>query len=286
MLVFFEAGLRRDIIRELKSNFMRYPRFVKPTFGATTLLMDEKPVKLPTLFILLFKNYYSYKIKTKYRSSLINSWCLNRLLRMKNYLPRRLFFLNKSQYFDLGKRLPRVKNFNYIQQKRVDLLKLQYFYCFKKLSTVRRFLYKIEYSRSTWHYKYGLSSMLVHMLFRLNLFPNIKFCYTAIKLGFVLLNGLKTTNPFKSVVMLDTISIQPTFIKFVFRYFLKRLRKYRLLVNIPSFFDYDYRTMRFHIWRDLTVNEQYFSYEYPFQRPVNYDYPTIKLQPITYRRKF
>jgi len=149
MLVFFEAGLRRDIIRELKSNFMRYPRFVKPTFGATTLLMDEKPVKLPTLFILLFKNYYSYKIKTKYRSSLINSWCLNRLLRMKNYLPRRLFFLNKSQYFDLGKRLPRVKNFNYIQQKRVDLLKLQYFYCFKKLSTVRRFLYKIEYSRST-----------------------------------------------------------------------------------------------------------------------------------------
>lgn len=281
ILIIFENRLRRDIINEFKKDFMQYPRFKNA--------QQQKPQKLTqtdSLFTTLFQNYYSYRIKTKFNSTLLNAWNLSRILRLKRSMSRRLFFLNKDQYFDIGKRLPRVRGYNYIQQKRIELLKLQEFYCFKHLSTVRRFLRSIEFNKSTWNYRYGFASMLAHMLFRLNLFPTMKFCYTFIKLGAVQINNKPVTNPFRSVNLFDTISIKPTYIKFVFYYFIARLKRREIMVNIPSFFDYDYKLMRFFIWRPLTSTEQYFSFEYPFQRTSLYDPTIFFINTINYRKNF
>lgn len=286
ILVNFENNLRRTWIYELKPEFMRFPFFIFRNSRFKTppknLIIKSNPTNF---FFFLFKNYFAYKVRTTKKSKLITNWVINHINRIKRNLPRRLYFLNKAQYFSVGQRLPRIQAPNYIRFKRVQFYKLKTFYCFKKVSTLRRFLQNIEYRQSQWNYKWGLSSTLVHMFFRTNLFPTMKFCYALINIGGAQINGKIVTSPFKSVNLYDTISITPAYIKYFFKYFLKRVKNRLLLTNIPNFFDYDYQTMRFCVWRELTTSEQYFWYEYPFQRPTEIDGQQLDLGPRTYRKK-
>jgi len=144
------------------------------------------------------------------------------------------------------------------------LLKNQHFYNFPNLRLTSAYLKKFDYkSRSA--LTFGISSTIMHLLFRTNIFLNSRCCYFLIKNGGILVNNIRIHNPYKLLQVNDHFSVDLKLIPYLF--FLLYFRAQRIfLSNIPNFIDFDYRLMTFKIWRLPTKLEAYFSYQYPFQR--------------------
>ena len=264
-LISFEFNLRHKFLRNLRPFRMRLPRFRYPWF----VRKKKNPRPNARIFFrTLLSRYFIFKhdiLPTQ--NSFLAAWKISKLRKIKLNLGRRLYRHNNLQYFSVGERLPFVKKKPRSYLEKVNLLALRQFYCFKRNAPFKNFWFKIMKRQGGTCYQAGVSSTLLHMFFRTNLFPTTKFCFALIKMGGVLINSKVVTNPYAPLRTYDVLQVSDSFRLLVFGYFLKRVQNKQLLVNIPNFFDYDYRLLYFCVWRPLTVQESSFWFQYPFHRP-------------------
>lgn len=218
-----------------------------------------------------FKNlnrYFKIKRLVRQDSSILLYWQMSALLYKKKRLGRKIFQKNKTFYYSLGRRLPRFKKTRLKKHLGVVSQAYPLHFCFKdlnKLITYRNYISKLNFKDPNF---FGLESVLLNQIFRVNLFPTTRYCYLFIKLGHVYLNGRVCRNPHQLVKVGDTFKINNKLLKRLTAFLWLHLKKKRVAINAPNYIDCNYKVFSFHIWRRPTRQEAMVTETFPF-RDIN-----------------
>lgn len=110
----------------------------------------------------------------------------------------------------------------------------------------------------------GIESVLVLFLFRLNFFVNLKVAYRFIKNFGVFIDGRLFFNPYFFLSEGQIVNFKKKFFFFFIDYLKNRLKKSKVLLNIPDYILADYKTFSFTIGRKPFNSEIILPYDFPF----------------------
>lgn len=230
--------------------------------------------KLKTLdkffFFYMLKYYNKYFSFFSPQPNLLATWMRLRFNRLRKTYPRKAYQLTEKHFISLNKRPPFVHRIRFINARKLIASYHVAYFCFSSFKKLKNMLRKYEYSFVKKKISLGLHGAVISQLFRTNIFPTTKYCYALIKMGALCVNGRTCTNPYKILVVGDSFSINKKFIKKCSKLLRYRLRKDFILVNIPNYIDYCYKTFHFLIWRQPLPRELYFTYFYPFANKQMY----------------
>lgn len=249
----------------------------------------KKIILLPTVKnqkdqkIILSSLYKQKKISTAHKKfvlkCLLNLTFFNKLPRVtlirkwKYRLKKDLSsFIHLSRWWQ-GRRVPFYKYTylrrpkSYIITRGLDRILQQYHFGFGTQASLRAYVRRYAHKEFLSHYGYlGIEGMLANLLCRLTLFPEIRTAYAFIRSGAFLVDNVKTNNPRKMIRLGSTISVSSEFRKVILKYYLLWVKQKRVLVGIPFYFDYDFKLMKFRIWRKITESEQKKIGYYPLKK--------------------
>lgn len=237
----------------------------------TPRFLEANPV-FSNFFQLCFKyHFFRSQLDTK-ENRLLSYWMGSHLQKLNKFLPTKLYYLHNRYFFSLNKKLPYVTTPKFLDSQ---LQLIDYFtthYCFHSKARFKTFYrkYEVQCRRFANSLNFGAHSLLINQLFLTNSFPTTKFCYTLIRLGGVFVNKKICKSPHRLIKVYDSFFISPPFLRLTSHFFLQRLKKERIIFNVPNYFVYDYSTFFFYIWRKPTKEETYFLHFYPFSYDTLY----------------
>jgi hypothetical protein len=158
-------------------------------------------------------------------------------------VPTILYHFNNRNYYASDKKPPKFRALRQRVRAKLELLKMQHFYNFPNLRATANYLKKFDYTLRS-NSRFGISSSIMHLLFRTNIFLNTRVCYFLIKSGGILVNDVPIHNPYKLLKIHDHFSADKKLIFYLFSLLSFRVAR-GLLVNIPNFIDFDYKLMNF-----------------------------------------
>lgn len=171
-----------------------------------------------------------------------------------------------------GKKVPFFKYtylkrpYEYLIRPFTDTILQQHHYGFSSFASFKAYVNRFAQKGLSHRAFLGLEGMLANLLCRLTIFPEIRVAYAFIRSGAFLVNTKKITNPRKIIYVGDTISVERSFKKLILKYYLLWLKQDRILFGIPLYFDYDFKLMKFKVWRKITRAEANFIGYYPIKK--------------------
>lgn len=267
----FENFLRRRVLRSIRrhSAVLQHPtrgRKDRRLYSRLPLIPSRHLNPLNSIFFKLFFNYsVTKKIFNPQQNKLIVFWINSCLYRLRKRVPTILYHFNNRNYYASDKKPPKFKILRNRARNKVELLKAQHFYNFPNLRATAKYLKKFDYTLRS-NSRFGISSSIMHLLFRTNIFMNSRVCYFLVKSGGISVNNFQIHNPYKLLKVHDHFSVNKNLVHYLFALLFFRVTR-GLLANIPNFIDFDYKLMNFKLWRLPTKLENYFCYNFPFQRP-------------------
>lgn len=274
LLALFEINLRTTVVKLLKPLKFRFKwRHRRRFFGRRKRRKVRVVVRNPKLlrnlfFTNLFKYYSAYHKFSARQNALLSHWSKAHLARLRSKIPSFLYHLNRKRRAAGIDKL-RIRRVSYNVEKKLDLLRCQQYFCLPTINQTKCFLrrHELNYFKMVKDSAFlGMEGNILSIIFRTNLFPTTRFGYALVKLGVVSVNGVSIVSPRKLLQVFDTIQFHPAFIKTLFYYFKRRLKRKLLLVNAPRYLSCNYKLMSFKIWRVPTEGERKYLNTYPFRR--------------------
>lgn len=252
----------------LKNKFLKikYDYYLNKIEKKNIFSFDKSALR-KIFFYNLFKYSTFYNNRFSFVSKFESIWIKSHLVRLKFILPKDLgkMYHQNSLKWLIRRPYKKLSTINF--HNKVELLKQLNFFCFSTLSQTRKFLRRVEFLKKPNIIYLGLEGCFINLLFRTNLFLTTKQIYTFIKLGAFKINEVTVLNPYKVLSIFDSFSVNKKFFFIIWSFFLDKVRKNLILVNIPNYLDYDYKLLNFFIWRLPTETECRFTYSFPFFRP-------------------
>lgn len=190
---------------------------------------------------------------------------------------KRMYLSNKDNFFRFSKKNDnkflyqldgtdqefKKKKRRFIGKKRLTILKLKAFYGNIRLKSLKSLLNLKSKNPRIWSGTkvFLLENRLDIFLHRTNFFPTIFFVKQFIKHQGVLVNGFRVANPNFQIKVSDIITIPGGFYYEFLNYFIAKLNENRVLRNLPSYVEANYRIGSFMVLRLPRGNE----ISYPFR---------------------
>lgn len=231
------------------------------------MILKKKTLK--RIFFSSLKMYFSFFRKRKIFPRLELLWLKSHLFRLKFYTPKVFGALRSDYLINRRNKRKRLEKPTRRLFSKLELLKDQNYFCFKTLSQLRKYLKRVEHSRRPDITFLGLEGSFLNLVFRANLVRTTREARAFIKLGAFTVNKLIVKNPYKILSVFDVFQVHASFVKVVWKSFFLRVRQRVFFVNIPNYIDFNYRLLRFFIWRLPTQLERRFVHYFPFIKSQN-----------------
>lgn len=265
----FESIIRGNYLRSVQIFAKYYSKSPRNKLPYEKFRYSKKK-KINFLKNIFFKNlqiyydFYNINILNP-KNNLFTIWSKSSILKTHSYLYRKLKFYNIRLFISRDIRRAKIVLPDRKLSRTLDFYRMQYYFGFNTTKRFRRYVRLYETSYSAYKQEhFGLEGLLPHILFRVGLFPTIRYCYLLIKLGGLELNSKLMNNPYKVMQLYDSIKIVPPFIKLLFKFFKFRLKSGLVWIPPPNYIDYDFKLMNFFIWRRPTKIERKVAPDFPF----------------------
>lgn len=191
------------------------------------------------------------KFPPLFASKSLTFWNFTRFVRINNlrYIIRKKLNLKKEKAFfysvHVASPYKKRKKWSLFGLKGIYYRKISLFFGFKKVADFFKFYTSIKsiWGRNESALFLALECRLENFLYRLNYFPSFYFIKRFVLSGNVLVNNKVIHFPSYVLAPGDVVSINKSFFKFIYASMKSRLLSKKILLNVPSFIEVDYKLL-------------------------------------------
>lgn len=266
----------RDKFGRVDKRSIQYRRpltFKKILKFYSTLFKFRKPFKSRRLLNLL-RSYATWRRKThlKIRQALFprlrgNHLILRSVWLWRRALGRKISWINTRRY--------RIKPDEYrriylkvTRTRTTETVRQQYYYGFDSPRHFLAFFKRVETGYSSFKFRLGLEGLVSNLLYRCNLATSVRAAHLLIRMNAIYVNNYSTIyTRHKCLNVGDSFGVFPRYIRLVYKVFKMYLKRRLVKLNVPNYLEYNYKIMRFYIWRAPTRAEKVFLHHPPYIKP-------------------